>query len=614
MPRSFRLAPSLALAVVSIVLTLGVGAQARQISVVDAARAADSQTVRSLLADGGDPNATEPDGTGALHWAVLHNDVATTELLLEAGANAAAANRLGVTPLHLAATNGNATIIERLLDAGANANEALPEGETVLMTAARTGAVDAVDLLIARGADVSARENWRGQTALMWAAAENNPGAIRSLVRAGADIDAPSDGGEFTPFHFAVRGGHIDAAAELIEAGSDVNQTLNDGMSALVLALWNAHYEMAGFLLDRGADPNAEAQGWTALHQIAWSRRPNAGFNMPGPPHTGGLDSLDLVRNLVAAGADPNRRVTVEPRDGNRNMVNRIGSTPFLMAAKSDDVPLMRVLLEVGADPSIPNEDGTTALMVAAGVGIWAPGENPGTHSEALVAVKLALETGGGTVTDIDDNGETAMHGAVYRGGAIPVIEFLAGRGSPLDVVNDKGWTPLVAAEGVEYTPAVLKRYPEAAELLRNLMRQQGLDVPEPGPAVSVAITNLETLARTTSLDGVFTTEQAERGRRIYLESCASCHFEDLGGDAEAPPLAGPGFQSRWIGSNAGNMVEVIRNLMPPEAPNSLEVQAYVDLVGYLLQVNGYPDGDNELPTDETELERIILTESGADR
>ena len=614
MPRSFRLAPSLALAVVSIVLTLGVGAQARQISVVDAARAADSQTVQSLLADGGDPNATEPDGTGALHWAVLHNDAGTTELLLEAGANAAAANRLGVTPLHLAATNGNATIIERLLDAGADANEALPEGETVLMTAARTGAVDTVDLLIARGAGVSARENWRGQTALMWAAAENNPGAIRSLVRAGADIDATSDGGEFTPFHFAVRGGHIDAAAELIEAGSDVNQTLNDGMSALVLALWNAHYEMAGFLLDRGADPNAEAQGWTALHQIAWSRRPNAGFNMPGPPHTGGLDSLDLVRNLVAAGANPNRRVTVEPRDGNRNMLNRIGSTPFLMAAKSDDVPLMRVLLEVGADPSIPNQDGTTALMVAAGVGIWAPGENPGTHSEALAAVKLALEAGGGAVTDIDNNGETAMHGAVYRGGAIPVIEFLASRGSPLDVVNDKGWTPLVAAEGVEYTPAVLKRYPEAAELLRNLMRQQGLDVPEPGPAVSVAITNLETSARTTSLDGVFTTEQAERGRRIYLESCTSCHFEDLGGDTEAPPLAGPGFQSRWIGSTARNMVEVTRNLMPPEAPNSLAEQAYVDLVGYLLQVNGYPDGDNELPTDETELERIILTESGAER
>ena len=614
MPRSFRLAPSLALAAASIILVVGVGAWARQISVVDAARAADSQTVRSLLADGGDPNATEPDGTGALHWAVLHNDAATTELLLEAGANAAAANRLGVTPLHLAATNGNATIIERLLDGGADANEALPEGETVLMTAARTGTVDAVDLLIARGADVSARENWRGQTALMWAAAQNNPGAIRSLVRAGADIDATSDGGEFTPFHFAVRGGHIDAAAELIEAGSDVNQALNDGMSALVLALWNAHYEMAGFLLDRGADPNAEAQGWTALHQIAWSRRPNAGFNMPGPPHTGGLDSLDLVRNLVAAGADPNRTVTVEPRDGNRNMLNRIGSTPFLMAAKSDDVPLMRVLLEVGADPSIPNEDGTTALMVAAGVGIWAPGENPGTHSEALAAVKLALEAGGGAVTDIDDNGETAMHGAVYRGGAIPVIEFLADRGSPLDVVNAKGWTPLVAAEGVEYTPAVLKRYPEAAELLRNLMRQQGLDVPEPGPAVSVAITNLETSARTTSLDGVFTTEQAERGRRIYLESCTSCHFEDLGGDSEAPPLAGPGFQSRWIGSTVRNMVEVIRNSMPPEAPNSLEEQAYVDLVGYLLQVNGYPDGDNELPADETELERIVLTESGADR
>ena len=129
----------------------------------------------------------------------------------------------------------------------------------------------------------------------MWAAAENNAAAIRVLVGAGADIHAKSTSGTFTPLLFAVRGGHVEAARALLETGADVNERLADGMSALVLAIYNAHYELAAFLLDRGADPNAAAQGWTALHQVAWSRRPNRGFNLPGAVPTGAIDSLDLV-------------------------------------------------------------------------------------------------------------------------------------------------------------------------------------------------------------------------------------------------------------------------------------------------------------------------------
>src|SRR5690606_4172190 len=106
-----------------------------------------------------------------------------------------------------------------------------------------------------------------------------------------------------------------------------------------------------------------------------------------GPYQTGDVDSLALVRELVAAGTDVNARQRKEPIDGNRNKLNRIGATPFLLAAKSADVPLMRELLALGADPSITTEEGTTPLMAAAGVGIWAPGENPGTHEEALAAV-----------------------------------------------------------------------------------------------------------------------------------------------------------------------------------------------------------------------------------
>ena len=105
------------------------------------------------------------------------------------------------------------------------------------------------------------------------------------------------------------------------------------------------------------------------------------------------------MTRLLAQGADINARLTKEPRDGNRNMLNRIGATPFLMAAKTADVPLMRVLLERGANPDLATNDGTTALMAAAGVGVYGPGESPGTHEEALEAVKLAYEVAAATST-----------------------------------------------------------------------------------------------------------------------------------------------------------------------------------------------------------------------
>jgi ankyrin repeat protein len=582
-----------------------------QSSLIESARNGDLGVVRSLIAKKADINAAAPDGTTALHWAVQRDDVAMVDALLRAGAKATAATRQSVTPLQLAAMNGNATVINRLLAAGADPNTAMPDGETVLMTAARTGSVEAVRALLDRGADLHRREPLKGQTALMWAAAENNAAAVKLLIERGANLNERSKGGSFSPYLFAVRGGHVAAATALIDAGADVNEAMPDGTSALVLAVINAHYELASVLLDRGADPRADGQGWTALHQIAWSRRHNAGFNLPGPVATGGVDSLDLVRKLVARGADVNARQKREPRDGNRNLLNRLGSTPFLLAAKSADVPLMKVLLESGADASIATNNGTTPLMAAAGVGIWAPGENPGSHEEALAAVKLAFEAGSNDVNAIDKEGETALHGAVYRGGAIPVMQFLIDKGSRLDVVNKKGWTPLTAADGVEYTPAVLKRYPDAAALLRRTMKAKGLAVPDstqPGAGGAGSPRTAVQDAKISIWEGVYTEAQAKRGEDAYARACARCHAEDLLGSTNAPALVGQPFFARFDRTSADDVIDVIRRTMPQEAPDTLGMPAYADIVAFMLKSNGSPAGKAELPTDRGKLREILVT------
>ena len=440
-------------------------AAAVDLPLIDALRAGDAGRARALIADGVDVNGRDGDGTTALHWAALHDDVETGRALLAAGARVEAANRFDATPLALAAENGSAAFIELLLDAGADPDAATPEGETALLTVARTGRADAVRLLLDRGADPNRAEGWRGQTALMWAAAEDNLAAAEALLAGGADVHERSTGG-FSPLTFAVRAGHLDMTRLLVEAGASPEETLFDGTSALVLATRNGHYELGAYLLDAGADPNADDQGWTALHEIKWTRRPNLGFNNPPPLVTGSTSDLEFVRTLAAHGADLDARMTKEPNNRYRNVLNRIGSTPFLLAAKAADVELMRLLVELGADPLLPNEDGTTPLMVAAGVGIWAVGESPGTNEEALAAVRYALALGGG-VTTVDDNGDTALHGAVLRGSE-PLVRFLLDRGADLEAANEKGWTPYRIAKGVFYSNTG-KRWPEMEKLLLEL-------------------------------------------------------------------------------------------------------------------------------------------------
>ncbi len=460
---------------------------------LDAVRTGDAGRVRALMAKKGvDIRQTAPDGSTALHLAVQRDDEAMVALLLGAGADAGVANRYGVPPLAIAAVNGHAGILTRLLEAGASPHVGLSADETPLMTAARTGQVAALRVLLARGAQVNARDT-KGQTPLMWAAARNNADAVRLLVEAGADLTArtnnppsgrvaqmtvflspPPTG--FTALLFAVRAGSLSAARALLDAGARVNDTLSDGQSALVVAIANAHWEMADMLLDRGADPRLAGAGWNALHQAIHSRRPNLGYT-PGPVPTGSLDSINVVKKLIARGVDVNARMMRNGmKDGQRNRLNRLGATPFLLASKTTDLEVLKLLVAAGADATIPTADGTTPLMVAAGLAIWYVGEDggslPGQEDEVTEVVKLCVALGN-DVNAANKAGETPLHGAAFRG-VNPVVEHLVAHGARLDARDGRGWTPLTIANGISHGD-VFKQQPQTAALLKTLMTSRGL-------------------------------------------------------------------------------------------------------------------------------------------
>ena len=456
-------------------------------SIADAVEDRDTALIPKLLADGISVNAAQVDGMTALHWAVYHDDVAAAQLLVRSGADVNVANRYGVAPLSLACTNANATLVKLLLDAGANANAALRGGETVLMTASRTGSLEAVQALLGAGADPNAWEQ-RRQTALMWAAAEGHAAVVQMLVNAEADFRAQLDSG-FTPLFFAVREGHTDVVQTLLKAGIDVNETLHrssgpsyrlakEGTSPLLLAIANGHFELAIALVQAGADPNDERTGLTPLHTLAMVRKADVSdVGDPVPRGSGNMSSLQFAQALVESGADVNARLGMGPPEdcvGALACGKMRGASPFLLAADRADAPYMRLLLKLGADPFLRNAVNTTPLMAAAGLGTSAPIEEAGTEPEATEAVELLLSLGA-NINAVDDNGETAMHGAAY--GSFPsIVLLLADNNADSDIWRQKnkyGWTPLFIAEG--YRPGNFKPGPATIEALRQVMIEAGV-------------------------------------------------------------------------------------------------------------------------------------------
>jgi ankyrin repeat protein len=415
-----------------------------------AVRNRNQAAVRALLAQHANVDVPLPDGATALHWAAQWDDLATADLLISAHAQVNAKDVYGVTPLSLAATNGSAAMIVKLLRAGADPNAALPSGETPLMTAARTGKVDPVVALLERGAGLEAKETSRGQNPLMWAAAEGHTEVVRLLIEKGADVHARARSG-FTPLLFAAQRGAEATTRILLEAGASVNEAASNGMTALVLAVAAERLDYAAYLLNHGADPGL-GPGYTPLHLVAAEEGHVEGSEGAeeggGGGNLWGRAKLEFIKLLLSHGADVNARAQRAPKGQ-----GTAGATPFFLAAWAADPDTMRLLLAHGADPNIRTPQGTTPLMVAAGVLRSAGGPNV-SEARALEAVKICVEAGNDVNAANTSHGDTALHGAAYRGmhGGALIAQYLLDHGAKVNVTNKRQWTPSMLAEGLYFS------------------------------------------------------------------------------------------------------------------------------------------------------------------
>ena len=501
----------------------------------------DLELAQLLIAAGANVNAPNHDGATPLSLAAENGSAAMIDKLIAAGADPNQRLANGETPLMMAARNGNVAAIKVLLDhkADVNIKETL-RGTTALMWAAEQGHSDAVKALVARGADLGAATEWDTRNSRLNIAptvqqrAQSAQGAgglggfARARTRRAAAGGAASpddfddfaaffrgpqikDGGGLTPLVYAAREGCLECARALVEAGADVNQVTHYGWTALLTATQNRHYQLGRYLLDHGADPNiANKGGWTPLYLAADNRNIEAGDYPVRKPD---MDHLDYIKLLLDKGANVNTRIcgaqssdkeckgdTTETRTNfTMQWLYEDGATPFVRAAQSGDVPLMKLLLAQGADPKIATAHNDTALAVAAGIGLvegvtfeWSP-------EESLEAVKMCLDLGIDPNVP-DDQGRTALHGAAHKG-RTDVIQLLVDHGANLeahdfgsrDTVNGamKGltWIPLDWARGlVRVGVQSAIAHPEAEKLLVKLMIQRGLKVPPP-PTSSICLT-----------------------------------------------------------------------------------------------------------------------------
>ncbi|HTA40957.1 MAG TPA: ankyrin repeat domain-containing protein [Bryobacteraceae bacterium] len=515
----------------------------------------DQEMADLLIRAGANVKAANHDGATALYLASIRGSAPMIEKLLKAGADANEVEAEGETPLMLTSRNGNPLAIKVLLDHGAaiNAVDKL-RGTTALMWAAEQGHPEAVKTLIDHGANVSmttsldtkgnraylapniqqrkaqgidfgksrlqrekeaaaAREKAAGATAEGKDAKDAQAAADEEAAFAAFGRQSDKNGGGLTALVYAARENCIECAQLLVQAHADVNQTTHYGWTPLLTATQNRHYQLSAYLLEHGANPNIPNDGgWTPLYIAVDNRNIEGGDYPVRQPD---MDHLEYIKLLLEKGANVNARIcgkasTPAECKGDSTETRTIftmqwlyedGATPFLRAAQSGDVQLMKLLLAHGADPKINTSEGVTPLAVAAGIGWvegvtyeWSPEEN-------LEAVKMCLDLGINP-NATDDMGRTSLHGAAHKG-RVKVIQMLVDAGANLDA-HDKGSRDTIsgAMQGHTWIPIDYSRglvrvgvqsalpHPDAEALLAKLMKEKGLEVP-PNFGSSICLTTL---------------------------------------------------------------------------------------------------------------------------